>query len=69
LAETENTTENLSTALAGISIKARETIKRASILAGQLEKISLSLVIIKKEEAAIAPRVRYTIYRLTIFRV
>jgi hypothetical protein len=34
LAEAENTAKNLSTALAGMSIKTEKTIERVSILAG-----------------------------------
>jgi hypothetical protein len=55
--------------LAGISLKAEKAIKKASILAGQLKKISLSLMIIRKEEAVRALRVRYTIYRLMTPRI
>jgi hypothetical protein len=69
LAETESTVKNLSIALARVSIKAEKTIKRVSILAGQLEKVSLSLVIIREEEAVIVPRIGYTICRLVILRV
>jgi len=64
LAETEQTAENLSTALTELSIEAGKTTKRVSILAGQLKKISLFLVIAKKEEAAMTLKVRYIIYRL-----
>jgi uncharacterized coiled-coil protein SlyX len=69
LAEAESTVKNLSTALAELSIKAEKAIERVSILAGQLKEISLSLIIIKEKEAAMALRVRYTIYRLMIPRV
>jgi hypothetical protein len=69
LAEAESTAENLSTVLAGLSVEAEKAIKKASILAGQLEKASLSLVMAKEEEAAIAPKIGYIIYRLTIPRV
>jgi len=50
LEEAENTVENLSAALAGLSVEAGEIIERASILAGQLEEVSLSLILLKKEE-------------------
>jgi hypothetical protein len=69
LAEIEQTAENLSIALAGISLKARKAIERVSILAGQLEKVFLSLVIVKKEEAAKILRIRYIIYRLIIPKI
>jgi hypothetical protein len=69
LAEAESTAENLSTALIRMSLEAGKIIKRVSILAGQLEKVSLSLIIIRKEEAAMALRVGYTIYRLMTPRV
>jgi hypothetical protein len=36
--------------LTGISLKAEKTIERTSILAGQLEKVFLSLIIIKEEK-------------------
>jgi hypothetical protein len=49
LTEAENTAENLSIALAGINIKIGKAIERISILAGQLEKASLSLVIARKK--------------------
>jgi hypothetical protein len=69
LAEAESTAENLSTALAGVSIEAGEATERASILAGQLEEASLSLVMAREEEAAMAPRVGCTICRLVTPRV
>ena len=56
LAEAESTAENLSTALAGVSLEAEEATERASILAGQLEEASLSLVMAREEEAIMAPR-------------
>jgi hypothetical protein len=55
--------------LAGISLKARKAIKKASILTEQLEKASLSLIMAKEKEAAIVPRVKYTICRLMTPRV
>jgi peroxiredoxin len=64
LAEAENTTKNLSTALAGMSIKTEKTIKRASILAKQLKEISLSLIMARKKKAAMIPKIEYTICRL-----
>jgi hypothetical protein len=69
LAEAESTAENLSTALAGVSIEAGEATERASILAGQLEEASLSLVMVREEEAAMVLRVGCTICRLVIPRV
>jgi hypothetical protein len=47
-----------------VSLEAGKTIERALILAGQLEEISLSLIITRKEEAAMIPKIRYIIYRL-----
>jgi hypothetical protein len=64
LAEAENTAENLSTVLAGLSVEIGKTIKKASILAGQLEKASLSLVIIREKETIMAPKNEYIICRL-----
>jgi hypothetical protein len=64
LAEVESTAENLSTALAGLNVEARKATERASILAGQLEKASLFLVIAKEKEAMIAPKNEYTICHL-----
>ena len=64
MAEAENTAENLSTALAEISIKAGKAIKRASILAEQLEKTFLSLVIIREEKVIMAPKNECAIYYL-----
>jgi hypothetical protein len=55
--------------LAGISLEAGKIIKKASILAGQLKKISLSLVIVKKEKAVMAFKIKCTICRLIISRV
>jgi hypothetical protein len=69
LAEAESTAENLSTILAGMSIEVKKTIKRVSILIGQLEKVSLFLIIIREKEAAMAPKIGYTICRLVISRI
>jgi hypothetical protein len=69
LAEAKSTAKNLSTALAGVSIKIEKTTKKASILAGQLEKISLSLVITREKETAMVLKIEYTIYRLVTPRV
>jgi hypothetical protein len=55
--------------LAGISLKAGKTIKRVSILVKQLKKVSLFLVVVREEEAAIILRIGYTIYRLMTPRV
>jgi len=56
--------ENLSIILAGLSVEIKKAIKKASILAGQLEKASLFLIIAREKEAIIAPRNEYTIYYL-----
>jgi hypothetical protein len=64
LAEAESTAENLSTTLAKISIKAGKATEKVSILIGQLEKASLSLVIVREEEAAITLKVGCIICRL-----
>jgi hypothetical protein len=69
LAEIESTAENLSTALAEISIKIRKAIKKASILAGQLEKIFLSLIIVKEEKIIMILKNECTIYRLIIPKI
>jgi hypothetical protein len=50
LEKAENTAENLSAVLAGLNVETGKAIKRTSILAGQLEEISLSLILLKKEE-------------------
>jgi hypothetical protein len=50
LEEAENTTENLSTVLAGLSVEAGKIIERALILTRQLEKASLSLILLKEKE-------------------
>jgi hypothetical protein len=64
LEEAENTAENLSAALAGLSVEAGEATERASILAGQLEEASLSLILPKEEEATGTPSNQCTICRL-----
>jgi hypothetical protein len=69
LAEAESTAENLSIALAGLSIEAGKAIKRVSILAGQLEEVFLFLMIVREEEAAIVLKVGCIICRLMIPRV
>jgi hypothetical protein len=55
--------------LARVSLKAGKTTEKASILAGQLEKISLSLIITREKEAAIVLKVGYIICRLMTPRV
>jgi hypothetical protein len=55
--------------LARISIKAGEAIEKALILAGQLEKASLSLVMAREKEAVIILKIRYTICRLVTLKV
>jgi hypothetical protein len=57
------------TVLAGLSVEIREAIERASILAGQLKEISLSLIIAREEEIAIALRNECIIYRLVIPKI
>jgi hypothetical protein len=69
LAEAENIAKNLSTALAGLSVKAREVTERVSILAGQLKEISLFLIITREEEAVMTLRNECIIYRLIIPRI
>jgi hypothetical protein len=64
LAEAESITENLSTALAGLSVKTGKITEKISILAGQLEKAFLSLIIIRKKEAVITLKNECTICRL-----
>jgi hypothetical protein len=50
LEEAENTVENLSAVLAGLNVEVGKIIKRASILAGQLKKVFLSLILLKEKE-------------------
>jgi len=50
LEKAENTVENLSAILAGLNVEAGKIIERAAILAGQLEEVSLSLILLKEEE-------------------
>jgi len=69
LTKAENTAKNLSTALTRISIKTRKAIKKVSILAGQLKKISLFLVIAREEEAIMALKNECTICRLIILKI
>jgi hypothetical protein len=69
LAKAESIAENLSTALTGLSIKVKEVTERASILAGQLEKVSLFLIMIRGEEAVITLRNECIICRLIAFRI
>jgi hypothetical protein len=69
LTKAEQTVENLSTALTGISLKAGKTIKRASILAKQLEKVFLSLIMAREEAAAMTPKIGCIICRLIISRI
>jgi hypothetical protein len=68
LAEAESITKKLSTALAGLSVETGEVTEKASILAGQLEKTSLSLIITREEEAVITLKNEYIIYRLIASR-
>ena len=69
MAEIESTAENLSTALTGLSVEAGKATKRVSILAGQLEKASLFLIIAREKEAVMALKIECTICRLTIPRI
>ena len=69
MAEAKNTAENLSTALAELSIEAEETTKRVSILAGQLKKASLSLIMAREKKIIIILKNEYTICRLVIPRI
>jgi hypothetical protein len=50
LEKAENTAENLSAVLAGLSVEVGEITEKASILAGQLKKISLSLILLKEKK-------------------
>jgi hypothetical protein len=52
-----------------LSIKAGKVIERASILAEQLKEISLFLIIIREQEAAMALRIGYIICRLVTPRI
>jgi hypothetical protein len=69
LAEAESTAENLLIALINVSLKAGKAIEKVSILAGQLEKVSLFLVMAKEEEIVIILKIRYTICRLVTPKV
>jgi hypothetical protein len=69
LAKAEKTAGNLFIALAGISLETGKTIERASILTGQLEKVSLFLIIIREKKIIMALRNECTIFRLVTFRV
>jgi hypothetical protein len=69
LAEAENITENLSIALAELSVEAGEIIERALILTGQLEEASLSLIMFREKKAIIALKNECIIYRLIIPRI
>jgi hypothetical protein len=69
LAEAENTAENLSIALAGLNIEAGKATERASILAGQLKEISLSLIMAREEKVIIVLRNECTICHLITPRI
>ena len=69
MAEAESITENLSAALAGLSVKAKEIIEKVSILAGQLKKISLSLIMFREKDIIKALESEYIICRLVISRI
>jgi hypothetical protein len=64
LAETESIAENLSAALTGLNIEIGEIIEKALILAGQLKKAFLSLIMPREEKAIITLKNEYIIYRL-----
>ena len=61
--------KNLSTVLAGLNVETEKVIKRVSILAGQLEKTSLSLVMAREEEIIITLRNECTICHLITFGI
>jgi hypothetical protein len=50
LEEAKNTAKNLSAALAGLNVETGKITERASILVGQLKKVSLSLILLKEKE-------------------
>jgi hypothetical protein len=50
LEEAENTVKNLSVVLIGLNVEAGEIIKRALILARQLEEALLFLILLKEKE-------------------
>jgi hypothetical protein len=68
LEEAENTAKNLSAVLVGLSVEAGETIKRVSILTGQLEKASLFLILLREEKVTGIIGNEYIIYRLIVSR-
>ena len=68
MAEAESIAENLSTALAGLSVEVRKITERASILAGQLEKASLSLIMFREKDIIRASESEYIICRLIASR-
>ena len=68
MAEAENIAKNLSTVLTGLNVKIKKAIKRVLILAGQLKKASLSLIIPREKEAIMTLRNEYIIYRLIASR-
>jgi hypothetical protein len=66
LEEAENTAENLSAALAGLSVEAGKVTERISILIKQLKEASLFLILLKKEKVTGALNNECTIYRLIV---
>jgi hypothetical protein len=64
LEKAENIIENLSVVLAGLSVETREIIKKNLILAGQLEKAFLSLILPREEKATGVLNNEYIICRL-----
>jgi hypothetical protein len=69
LAKVESIVKNLSTVLAGLSVEAGKVIKKASILAGQLEEISLSLIMFREKDIIRAPGNEYIICHLMASRI
>jgi hypothetical protein len=69
LAKAESIAENLSAVLAGLSVEAGKIIKRVSILAGQLEKVSLSLIVFREKDIIRASKSEYIRCRLITSRI
>jgi hypothetical protein len=69
LAKAENTAENLSTTLTGLSVETGKATERASILAEQLEKTSLSLIMAREEKAIKVSKNECTICYLITLKI
>ena len=69
MAEAESTAKNLSIALAGLSVETGKATERVSILAGQLEKVLLSLIMAREKEAVIMLKNECTICHLMTLRI